>query len=348
MNLKRTAKIFLSTFPLFLAAAAVGQAAGAPSVLVRTEALKKAPLLSTLTCYGEVKADARRTVNIGFPRAGEVSRLMVSAGEVVKKGAPLLEFRTAPADALEYRKAQAALDYARDEVQRTEKMVAKHLATNAQLASARRDLAGAQALLKAQRKLGRSLEIERALAPFDGIVTALNVKEGDRTQAGTTLLQLARKGALRAELGVEPEDVHRVAVDMPVSIASVFDAGQTAKGHVTEVHGVINPQTRLVDVLAAMTSGNLAHFLPGMQVKGKITLRTGTYWLLPRSAVLSDRQGAYIFQVEGGRAHRVNVRIEQQTDRQVAIEGDFDPHLKVVTEGNYELKDGMAVREERP
>ena len=345
MNLKRTIMIFLAVLSLLLAPAIGAPAAETPSVLVRTEALKKGPLPSTLTCYGVVNADTRRTVNIGFPRAGEVSRLMVSAGEVVKKGASLLEFQTAPGDALEYQKAQAALGYARGEVRRIETMVEKHLATNARLAAARKDLADAEALLRTQRKLGRSRGTERALAPFDGIVTALNVKEGDRTQAGTTLLQLARQGALRAELGVEPEDVHRVALGMPVSIASVFDAGQTAKGRVTEVHGVINPQTRLVDVLAEMTSGNLSHFLPGMQVLGTITLKTGTFWVVPRSAVLTDRQGAYIYQVDGGKARRVSVRIEGQTDRQTAIEGDFDPGLRVVTEGNYQLRDGMSVRE---
>ncbi len=255
MILKRTAMILLACFPLLLTAATGTRAAESPSVLVRTESLKKAPLPSTLTCYGEVNADTRRTVNIGFPRAGAVSRLMVSAGEVVNKGRALLVFRTAPGDALEYRKAQAALNYARDELRRTETLAAKHLATNAQVASARKDLAEAEALLQTQRKLGQSLETERVLAPFDGVVTALNVKEGDRTQAGTTFLQLARKGALRADLGVEPEDVHRVAVGMPVSIDSVFDAGQKAKGRVTEVHGIINPQTRLVDVLVGMSSG---------------------------------------------------------------------------------------------
>ncbi len=330
-------------FAFLLAAAAAG-AAEQTSVLVRTVSLQQTPVATTLTSYGVVNADSRRTVNISFPRAGEISRLLVSAGEVVKKGAPLLAFRTAPADAMDYQKAVAALDFARTQVQRTEKLVQKHLATNAELAASRKELADARALLQTERQLGKSRATEQVTAPFAGIVTTLSVKEGDRVPAGTTVLQLARQGALRADLGVEPEDVQQVQTGMPVRIVSVFNADQAAEGKVTAVHGLINPQTRLVDVLAEI-NGDSPRFLPGMQVRGRITLGTRTAWVVPRSAVLRDDQGAYIYQVDQGKAQRVNVQVEQQSDTQIAIRGDFDPARKVVTTGNYELQDGMAVRE---
>ena len=82
-----------------------------------------------------------------------------------------------------------------------------------------------------------------------------------------------------------------------------------------------------------------------MQVRGEITLTSASTWTVPRSAVLRDARGAYIFQVKDGRARRVAVQTGVETDRVTEIRGGFEPSLPVVVTGNYELEDGMAVRE---
>jgi membrane fusion protein (multidrug efflux system) len=67
---------------------------------------------------------------------------------------------------------------------------------------------------------------------------------------------------------------------------------------------------------------------------------------VPRSAVLHDGNGDYLFQVSEGVARRVAVTVESDGDRLLGISGaGLDPALKVVVQGNYELSDGMAVRE---
>lgn len=338
------ARLFSALTLLLLLGTAPAFAADAPSVLVQTAALKKAPLSSRLPAYGVIEADRRLTVNINFPRAGEVSRLLVSAGQVVAKGTSLLRFRTAPGASLDYQKAVSAVEYARAKVKRTERLLAQHLATRDQLAAARQALADAQSALQAQRQLGTGTGAERVTAPFDGIVTGVKVKQGDRVPAGATVLQLAPKGALQADLGVEPEQAHLVKKGMPVRITSVFDRSRTVAGRVSAVHGVINPQTRLVDVMVNIP-GNRHHFLPGMRVLGAILLKRETSWTVPRSAVLRDERGAYLFQIQGGHARRVEVRTEIESGQRIGIRGPLDPSLKVVVQGNYELKDGMAVRE---
>ena len=332
---------------LFLLMGSPASAAQGPSALVRTAPLKKAPLISSLVGYGTVEADMRRTVNISFPRSGEVARLLVTDGQVVVKGAPLLRFRTAPAASLAYEQAVSAVAYARAEVKRTARLLAQHLATGAQLAAARKALNDARAALQAQRRLGTGTASEQVTAPFAGTVTRLQVQQGDLVQAGATVLQLTPEGALQADLGVEPEEAHRVKVGMPVRVTSVFDASRQVEGRVFAVHGIINPRTRLVDVLVSL-QGKRAAFLPGMQVRGAIVLKHETAWAVPRSAVLRDARGAYIIQVADGRARRVAVHTGIVTGTLVGIRGSFDPRLPVVVLGNYELQDGMAVREERP
>lgn len=327
---------------LSLACTASLAQAAEPSVLVRTAHMAREEMAVTLVGYGRVAPDIGATVNVNLPRPGRVARLLASPGELVRAGATLLEFDTGPAAELAYRQAQNALALAREDLARTEQLVAQRLATQSQLAAARKSLADAEAALAAQRRLGAGQGTERVRAPFDGIVVSIPVAQGDRIAAGATVLQLARRTGLRVNLGIEPEDSDRVKVGMPVGVYSVFDARRTVDAKVAQVHGMVNPNTQLVDVVVRLSDGVL---IPGMRVRGVITLSHAETWTVPRSAVLTDAHGAYIFQVKDGRARRVNVRTGAQTDRVTGISGDLDPALPVVVLGNYELEDGMVVRE---
>ncbi len=329
---------------LALLAPGLASAADAPSVLVRTEPLRRHAIAETLVGYGTLAPEVGGTINVNLPRPGRISALEVSPGQVVKKGARLLELRTAAGAALGYRQAENALAFARSELARTEQLVAQKLATASQLAAARKTLADAEAALAAQRRLGTGSATEAVKAPFDGVVVSVGAALGDRVAAGTAVLQLARLSGLRVLLGIEPSDSFSVRAGMPVRLTPVFDARRTVDAHVAAVHGMVNPQTQLVDVVVRISSGDL---LPGMRVRGEITLASRIGWAVPRSAVLRDGGGDYIFQVQGGVAHRVAVQVESDSDKLLGISGaGLDPALKVVVRGNYELADGMAVREE--
>jgi RND family efflux transporter MFP subunit len=325
-----------------LAFAAGSHAAEAPSVLVKTAQMKRQALAETLAGYGRVSPDIGSTVNINLPRPGQVTRLLASPGEVVKAGTPLAEFGTASAAALAYRRAENALSLAREDLKRTRQMTAERLATQSQLAAARKALADAEAALQAQRALGAGRASARLRAPFDGIVVNVPVAQGDRLAAGATVMQIARGNGLRVDLGIEPEDSGKVKAGMPVRLSSVFDSRRTLEAKVSQVHGMVDPRTQLVDVVVRLHDGQ---FIPGMQVRGEITLTSASTWTVPRPAVLRDARGAYIFQVKNAHAQRVAVQTGVETDRLTGIRGDFDPALPVVVSGNYELEDGMAVRE---
>jgi membrane fusion protein (multidrug efflux system) len=328
---------------LALLAPPLAAAGDAPSVLVRTEPLRQHTIKETLVGYGTLAPEVSGTVDINLPRPGRISALDVSPGQVVKRGARLLELRTSPGAALGYRQAENALAYARSELARAEQLVAQKLATESQLSAARKALADAEAALEAQRRLGTGTATESVKAPFDGVVVSVGAALGDRVAAGTAVLKLARLAGLRVLLGIEPSDSFAVRAGMPVRLTPVFDAVRTVDAHVAAVHGMVNPQTQLVDVVVRISSGDL---LPGMRVKGEITLATRTGWAVPRSAVLRDGNGDYLYQVRDGVAHRVAITVESDGDRLLGISGSgLDPSLKVVAQGNYELHDGMAVRE---
>jgi RND family efflux transporter MFP subunit len=315
-----------------------------PSVQVETADLKRQAMVETLTVYGTVMPVTSATENMSFPRPVQITRLLVAPGQVVKRGEALLELSTEAGAAAAYSQATSEEDYARGELKRMEDLAAQRLATQSQVAAARKALQDAQTNLAAQQNLGTGVNRQTVTATFDALVTSISVQQGDRIQPGTPVMQLAKSDALRALLGVEPEDANRVHPGMAIRLASVFDSASVVDTKVNKVFGAINPQTRLVDVESKL-QGPVAGFLPGMQVRGEIDLGGQEEWVAPRSAVLRDERGAYLFQVRDGRARRIDVSTGVENGGLIAVSGPLDRDLKVVVLGNYELNDGMAVRE---
>ncbi len=106
-----------------------------------------------------------------------------------------------------------------------------------------------------------------------------------------------------------------------------------------------NPTSHLVDGFVDVPSSS--GFLLNEYVAGKITVDSTEGLLVPRSAVLPQEDHYVLFTVKAGRAEQHRVQLGMQTDKEVAVNGkDLHAGEPVVTLGNYELKDGMAVKAE--
>ncbi|HTA64370.1 MAG TPA: efflux RND transporter periplasmic adaptor subunit [Xanthomonadaceae bacterium] len=346
------AMVVLSTLALAACGSGTGDEAAksgdaaAGSVLVQTALPTRQSLSQTEVLYGEVVQDVGDSESVSFARAIQISKLMVGSGQSVKRGDVLLEVTTDPNAATTYLQAQSAVAGAEHDYKVQQELASEHLATESQLASARKTLTDAQSALAAQQQLGAAPGKQVIHAGRDGIVGGLTAQQGDRIQAGTTVLQLSQTAGKRALLGAEPEDVRRLAPGMAVKITPVF-GGDPVAAKISEVLDVINPQTRLVDVAVALPDTS-SQLIPGSKVRGEISLTAKDVWAVPRSAVLDDADGAYVFQIVGGHAKREKVHVQVESGDLAGIDGAFDPKQPLVVLGNYELSDGMAVRTAEP
>lgn len=347
MNRNRSLLRHAITAVLSIVALAASPAAEGPSVSVKTESPQWQVMAETLTAYGTVVPDTGAVETLSVSRPVRIDQLRVAQGQIVKPGEALIDLATDATTSASYRQAETLVSFARGEVQRVQGMEDRRLATRSQVAAAKKMLEDAEAVLAASRGQGAGLGHETLKAPFHAVVAAISVQQGDRIQAGTALMQLARAGMLRAILGIEPEDITRVRPGMAVDLVPVFGSGRAVRARVSKVFGIINPQTRLVDIsiqLASRTDG----LMPGMQVRGAVQIRPLNGWAVPRSALLRDARGSYLFQVVDGHAKRVDVSPGMESGPKVLVTGPLASTRRIVVQGNYELKDGMAVREDRP
>jgi RND family efflux transporter MFP subunit len=302
-------------------------------------------MTDTLETYGTLDPDPVQVLSLSLRHAGLINRIWVRLGQRVESGGRLLEVVTAPDASMQYLQAQSAVDFARRELTRQQRMLDEQLATRAQVDAARKALEDATSTLQALEKRGLDMAQETLRAPMDGIITRLDVSQGQRVQADTTAMLVAAEQRLIARLWVEPEDLVDIRTGAAVTITPVFTPGVSIETTVREIHAMIDPGTQLVEMLAAIPEQQVDRLVLGSRIRGSIQLASHNRLVVPRSTVLGEGGNAYLFIVEDGKARRVAVEADGEEEDLVAVSGPLQAGDRVVVTGNYELADGMAVRE---
>lgn len=317
----------------------------APSVLVKTSPVVSGEVTEVLTAFGVLDPDPDQVLSLSLPHAGLINRVWVRLGQRVKSGDKLLEVVTSPDARMQYLQAQSAVDFARRELERQNRLLSEQLATKAQVDAAKKNLKDAAATLNALKQRGQGVEKETLRAPMDGIITRLDISQGQRVQADTTALLIATEQRLIARLGIEPEDLSKIKTGMPVTITSVFVPEITINTEVREIHAMVDPATHLVEMLAAIPEKQIDHLVLGTRVLGRVQLDAHEALVVPRSAVLKEGKQDIVYTISEGKAKRITVTVGIDEGDRIEISGDLKAGVPVVVTGNYELKDGMAVRE---
>jgi HlyD family secretion protein len=201
---------------------------------------------------------------------------------------------------------KAAYDVAIASLKAAEAKVAQ---MNAQRASTSGRVSQANATL---RKLTDVLGKTEYIAPFDGIVTNLPVREGEtvvvgiQNSPGSTLMTLADMSVVTAEVRVDETDIVNVKLGEPVDVTIDALPDKTFKGRVTEIgdqalvrsSGVATSQTtagtqEAKDFKVVVTLDNPPENLrPGFSTTAKITTANKTNVIgIPIQALTVRTQG---------------------------------------------------------
>jgi membrane fusion protein (multidrug efflux system) len=330
------------TFVMACAAADKPEAAG--SVLVETRAPVRGSLPDTVVAYGSAAASTSGATTLSLPAEGRITHIAVTTGEAVRAGQVLLELALAPSASAKHSQAVTALALAREQQATAQRLLSRQLATKDQAAQADKALSDAQADLAAIEAEDGGMVAQTVKAPFNGVVSAIPVAQGERVAAGAPLLTVTHEQGLVVTVGVEPALRRKLRAGAAAQMALLAAGEPSLQGSVIRVDRMLNPKTRLVDVDVRPAAAAAADLLEGAAYRATIVTGNLEGWIVPRDALLSDEQGAYVFQVAAGKAVRVPVRRLGGNDEQSVIAGAIDAKRPLVTAGNYQLSDGAAVR----
>jgi HlyD family secretion protein len=233
------------------------------TVDVEVEKVAKRNLEAVVTASGQIQP--KKSVDVSANTIGQIVELAVAEGDSVKKGQLLVRIdprgpessraqasaalRAAEAN-LEQRKA--SLEEEKADLARTEKLHERGLASDQQLLNAQTAFNVAEANVMAAR--GDVARQEAALASaeyelskvtiraeMNGVVTRLNVEEGENVimgtmnNAGTVLMTISDLSHMEADVLVDETDVVNVATGQHASITIDAFPDTSFKGEVTEV-----------------------------------------------------------------------------------------------------------------
>jgi membrane fusion protein (multidrug efflux system) len=330
----------LATLLLLLLPPIPAMADDAGSVQVITIPPKAGSVPDIVTAYGSAAPALDGGMTLSLQQDGRVDAIAVTPGETVRAGERLMDFSASAAASSTFQQAVSALALAKTQRVHTAQLLSQQLATRDQLAQADKAVSDAQATLDALQREGAGHTTQTLTAPFDGIVAAIPVAQGDHVQPGTALLNLTHLDGLVVTIGIEPSDRAHVHAGQPVRLSRLSD--ETAiEGHVLRIDGVLNPKTHQIDADVSVPAGTV---ISGEAFRADITVGRLEGWVVPHPAVLIDEKGAYVFQIVDNKAVRIAVTLVGSDGTNDVVKGPINAGRTLVIAGNYQLDDGMNVR----
>ena len=335
------------------AAGGAGRGGQIPSVTIFVPG--RSEVARTITASGALAA--RRDQPVGVAGEGGLVRaVLVDAGSWVRQGQVLatidrsVQSQTAAqlGASIEVARADAAL--AQNEYDRSAALVARGFVSKADLdrKKAARDAANArirvaQAQLGAVRaQIGR-LDIR---APTSGLILSRSVEVGQIVSGGAGgLFRLARGGEMEMRAQLSQQDLAAMRVGLPASVTPLGST-TTIAGSIWQVSPVIDPQSRLGEVRIAIPY--TASIRPGGFAEARIAAGSTTAPLLPQSAVLSDKDGNYVYIINArNQVERRGVKIGSVDSAGVTIVTGLSGQESVVLSAGPFLNVGQKVTPRR-
>ena len=316
-----------------------------PVAAVKVAPLAKGTLTEDIVVYGTVVPAPGAVQTISEPFEIQIRRIFATAGQKVAMGEVLFEIDPGPNTSLQLEQAMNNYGLAKETYSNMQQRFDLKLATIQQVLQTKQAFEDARLRLENLKQRGIR-EKKQVVADVGGLVNTVYVREGDIVSASMPLVEIVAQGRFEARLGVEPEDINRLTVHQPVCISSVYmQSSRGVTGWIRAISKSVNPVTRLVDLFVVFPS--TAEFLPGEYVQVKITISSKETLIVPRTAVLPEDDHYVLFTMKDGRAWKQSVHVGLETDKDVEIlSAILQPGDLAVVLGNYELQDGMKIKEE--
>ena len=352
---------------------------------VEAKPVEQKDLTAIVNCSGTIQP--KRKVDVSANAMGTIVHLAVEEGQQVRQGDLLMEIDpseyAAAVKALEaaikssradLKLTEASLDKAIQDRERAEELFEEQLASEEQLSTARINARIEQARVEAARhritqyeanlaKAHHDLTKVTITAPMAGMITRLNVEEGENAimgtlnNPGTVLLVIADLGTMEAWVEVDETEVVKVVHGQAAGVEIDAFPDLEFTGKVTEIgNSPLRVRTgasrEAVDFEVKITlDGTLPNIRPGLSAKAEITVAERHDAIaVPLGAVtvrewpLKDTD---IRRYSGSRARKQKAALAEYGFGESGADGDTTGTKAVdikreETEGVFVLKDGFV------
>ena len=309
---------------------------------VESQKVKYGSILSKVSATGALRAQAQ--VNLQAQVMGVVDKLPVKEGDVVSKGDVLLELDRKSYEAnmllARARFTQAELSHVRVESLYGNKLVS---AEQFEASKAAYDMAKAQ-YDEAQDQYDKTT----IRAPISGMVTQLNIEQGEAVligtmnYSGTVLAVLADMSRMQAIVDVDEADVVSVAIGQTATVYVDALPDTSFSGRVTRIaymptQNVLSATQQTTTFEVEVTLDSTAPALrPGMNGRAEITTaEVDSVLVIPVQAAgrreIKGKDTETVFTVKNGKAVLTPIRTGKASETEMEVTDGLKPGDEIIT-----------------
>lgn len=304
---------------------------------------------------GEVRA--RYESKLGFQTSGRIVARLVEVGSHVKRGQPLMRLdpaqetlhvvaAVADVDAAKSRVAQDRVD-----LQRTEQLLGRQFASQAEVDQARLALAQSESQLKSALAQ-QSIKVNQRgytelVADRDGIVTAINAEAGQVVSPGQAVLTVAADGEREVVISIAESRVDELRRAKSLQVSAWARKGKAYRGTLRELAPDTDSVTRTYSARITVHDADARELMLGMtasvlaaDIDGERAIR------LPLTAI-HDQAGQPVVWVVDEASAQVKPRpvtLGSAQDDSVLVASGLQGGETVVTAGVHLLHAGQKVK----
>lgn len=261
---------------------------------------------STKQLSGSVKSETRS--EIGTKVIGEIEAIRFEIGESVQKGRVLIQIKD---DDLQAKKAQieSGLEEVNANLELVEKDYQRYKTLFEQGSATQREwdeIQTAYTSTKARknsvenqlREIEDILSYTRITAPYNGVIAARYVDEGNIASPGMPLIALEKEQAFEVEISVPESSISYLSVNdtLAVTIPSI---AKTVAGVVEEISVSGDPMSRQFKAILSIDAMN--DIRSGMYVEVSIQKEKRSTMFIPKSALLERGQLVGVYAVSANK-----------------------------------------------
>lgn len=180
-------------------------------------------------------------------------------------------------------------------------------------------------------------------AEFNGVVTEVDVIEGQTLTTGAKTVTMANLDNVEISIQVSKSDLPKISVDQKVDITI---NGKAYKGEISKISGTATKNTNgvaVVDTTIKVTNPD-SDIILGVEATNKIHAEKAENTLVvPFEYIQTDETGDFVYVVDNGLVKRKDIELGITTSTDAQILSGLDEGDEIITSDASLLSEGMAV-----
>jgi membrane fusion protein, multidrug efflux system len=303
---------------------------------VAVEPVKFEKLNSNLHYTGVT--EAINDIELLSETAGKVEKVFVENGSRVTSNSVIVQIDDQILQA-NYKLAEAALEKAKLDFSRFEKLLKEGNLSASDLENSRIALKNAEAQYILAKKYLSNTSIQ---SPINGTVVTRYVNTGSTVAPGTPIANIVNISKLKIKISIPEKDYIKIKPGETALVSCDLYPGKNFEAKVNSVSVKADESHNYSVEMTADNSGNLLS--AGMYVHAEFKITTqNTVLSVSRSALLGSIKNPEVFVVSNGKAVKRTITLEGEAGGRLIVQTGLQPGEQIITEGQNNIQEGSGV-----